>query len=86
LTEFSVGFWPTSIDFGGAAFSLVSDNPTGLKAGNSARRQTGDSAGTCASLSAFLNEVQAQSGKKLSVAQAQKLTAAANDIRAQIGC
>jgi hypothetical protein len=48
--------------------------------------QTGDSAGACSSLSAFLNEVQAQSGKKLTEAQAQQLTAAANDIRALIGC
>ena len=48
--------------------------------------QTGDSAGACNSLSAFLNEVRAQAGKKLNEAQAQQLTAAANDIRAQIGC
>ena len=48
--------------------------------------QTGDSAGACNSLSAFLNEVRAQAGKKLTEAQAQQLTAAANDIRAQIGC
>jgi FIMAH domain-containing protein len=48
--------------------------------------QTGDSAGACSSLSAFLNEVRAQAGKKLTEAQAQQLTAAANDIRAQIGC
>lgn len=37
-------------------------------------------------LSAFLNEVRAQAGKKLTEAQAQQLTAAANAIRAQIGC
>lgn len=37
-------------------------------------------------LSDFLNEVRAQAGKKLSEAQAQLLTAAANDIRAQLGC
>ena len=48
--------------------------------------QSGDTAGTCGALSDFLNEVRAQAGKKLSVAQAQQLTAAANDIRAQIGC
>jgi hypothetical protein len=48
--------------------------------------QAGDSAEACNSLSAFLNEVRAQAGKKLTEAQAQQLTAAANDIRAQIGC
>jgi hypothetical protein len=48
--------------------------------------QAGDSAEACNSLTAFLNEVQAQAGKKLTEAQAQQLTAAANDIRAQIGC
>jgi hypothetical protein len=30
--------------------------------------------------------VRAQAGKKLTEAQAQQLAAAANDIRAQIGC
>jgi FIMAH domain-containing protein len=48
--------------------------------------QAGDSAETCNSLSDFLNEVRAQAGQKLTEAQAQQLTAAANDIRAQIGC
>ena len=48
--------------------------------------QAGDSAEACNSLSAFLNEVRAQTGKKLTEAQAQQLTAGANDIRAQIGC
>jgi hypothetical protein len=48
--------------------------------------QAGDTAGACDSLAAFLNEVRAQAGKKLTEAQAQQLTAAANDIRAHIGC
>jgi hypothetical protein len=48
--------------------------------------QAGDAAGACNSLLAFLNEVRAQAGNKLTEAQAQQLTAAANDIRAQIGC
>jgi FIMAH domain-containing protein len=48
--------------------------------------QAGQSAAACGALSAFLNEVQAQAGNKLSEAQAQQLTAAASDIRAQIGC
>jgi hypothetical protein len=48
--------------------------------------QAGDSGGACSALSDFLNEVRAQAGKKLTEAQAQQLTAAANGIRAQIGC
>jgi FIMAH domain-containing protein len=48
--------------------------------------QRGDTADACSSLTAFLNEVRAQVGHKLSEAQAQQLTAAANDIRAVIGC
>jgi len=48
--------------------------------------QAGDTAGACTALSDFLNEVRAQTGKKLTAAQAQQLSAAANDIRALIGC
>jgi hypothetical protein len=48
--------------------------------------ETGDTAAACGALSAFLNEVRAQAGHKLTDAQAQQLTAAANDIRALIGC
>lgn len=47
--------------------------------------QASDSAGAYDALTAFLNEVRAQTGKKLTEAQAQQLTAA-NEIRAQIGC
>ena len=48
--------------------------------------QAGNTADACGALSAFVNEVGAQAGNKLSEAQAQQLTAAANDIRALIGC
>lgn len=49
--------------------------------------QAGDTAGACASLGDFLNEVRAQTGKKkLTAAQAEQLTGAANDIRTQLGC
>jgi hypothetical protein len=33
-----------------------------------------------------LNKVQAQAGKKLTPAQAEQLTKATNEIRAQLGC
>jgi HYR domain len=46
----------------------------------------GDTAGACSALDSFLAEVRAQSGKKLTVAQAQALTADANRIKAVIGC
>jgi hypothetical protein len=45
-----------------------------------------DTAGACASLQAFVNKVQAQTGKKLTPEQAQQLTSAANEIRTQLGC
>jgi subtilisin-like proprotein convertase family protein len=45
-----------------------------------------DTAGACDSLKAFLNQVAAQNGKKLTSDQAQQLTDAANDIRTQLDC
>ena len=44
------------------------------------------SGNACASLQAFINEVRAQSGKKISAAQAASFIAAAERIRAVIGC
>ena len=46
----------------------------------------GDTASACDSLQAFLNQVRAQNGKKLTSAQAEGLTDTANDIRALLGC
>lgn len=40
----------------------------------------------CNSLNAFSNHVRAQSGKKITVAQANRMTAVANQIRGVIGC
>jgi hypothetical protein len=48
--------------------------------------EDGDSAGACGSLQALLNQVRAQSGKKLTEDQAEELTDAANDIRTQLDC
>jgi subtilisin-like proprotein convertase family protein len=45
-----------------------------------------DTAGACDSLQSFLDLVNAQMGKKLTSAQAQQLTDAANDIRTQLDC
>jgi subtilisin-like proprotein convertase family protein len=45
-----------------------------------------DTAAACDSLQAFLNQVAAQSGKKLTAAQAQQLSDAANEIRALLDC
>lgn len=47
---------------------------------------SGDLAAVCAKLAAFINEVQAQSGKKIPAADATAVIAAANQLRAQIGC
>ena len=46
----------------------------------------GDTATACGSLQAFLNQVNGQSGKKLSEEQAAELTDAVNAIRADLGC
>lgn len=43
-------------------------------------------AGVCGKLQAFINEVRAQSGKKISSARANAMIAAAQRIRAVIGC
>lgn len=48
--------------------------------------EDGNTAAACGQLEAFINEVIAQSGKKLSVAQADQLSAAAAAIRAALGC
>jgi hypothetical protein len=46
----------------------------------------GDTATACAKLADFINECQAQSGKKLAVSQASQLIAGANKIRVSLGC
>jgi len=45
-----------------------------------------DTAGACGSLQAFLNQVKAQTAKKLNSAQAQQLTDSANAIRTLLDC
>lgn len=47
---------------------------------------TGNVAGTCQSLKAFVNQVNAQSGKKIDVSAASALVADAARIRAVLGC
>jgi hypothetical protein len=46
----------------------------------------GNASGVCGQMGAFINETTAQSGKKLSVAQADQLIAAAQQIKAVLGC
>jgi len=45
-----------------------------------------NTATACTKLSDFINECEAQSGKKLSVEQADELIARANEIRDSLGC
>ena len=45
-----------------------------------------DAASACAKLNAFINEVNAQAGKKITDAQAAAFTTQANDIKASLGC
>jgi hypothetical protein len=47
---------------------------------------SGDVAGACAKLAAFVNEVNAQSGKKIPATATAQLVAQANALRAQLGC
>lgn len=46
----------------------------------------GDTATACVSLSAFVNEVQAQSDKKIPATQANQLINSANQIKQELGC
>ena len=46
----------------------------------------GDTAAACDNLASFINQANAQSGKKLTAAQASQLTGEAASIRAAIGC
>jgi uncharacterized delta-60 repeat protein len=66
---------------GGTANSLNSKLQSALAAFNA-----GDIATACGDLKAFLNQVDAQDGKKLSASQAAALRAEADRIRAVIGC
>ena len=47
---------------------------------------SGNTAGACTTLRAFLNEVSAQSGKTISAADAARLTQAAQTIQSSLGC
>jgi len=47
---------------------------------------TSDIATACASLTAFINASQAQSGKKLTAAQVKQLVDAATEVKADLGC
>jgi len=51
-----------------------------------AATKAGDTITACNLMGAFINEVQAQSGKAITVQQAAQLIQAANDIRASLGC
>jgi hypothetical protein len=47
---------------------------------------SGNSDGACQQLDAFINQAQAQAGKKLTITQAEALIAAANSGKAALGC
>ena len=65
----------------GIANSLISKLQNALTSVNA-----GNITDACNQLGAFINEVRAQSGKALTVAQANQLIAAANQIKAVLGC
>jgi hypothetical protein len=47
---------------------------------------SGNTGAACNQLSAFINQVQAQSGKNLTPGEASQLLQAANAIKASLGC
>jgi hypothetical protein len=65
----------------GTENSLISKLQDALAAINSS-----DTATACASLTAFINASQAQSGKKLTAAQVKQLVDAATEVKADLGC
>ena len=48
--------------------------------------KAGNLAATCNKIGAFINEVQAQAGQALTLAQANQFIAAANQVKASLGC
>jgi hypothetical protein len=68
----------------GIVTSLDAKLQTALDALNSAR--TGERPSACQKLDAFSNEVQAQAGKSLTQADADRMIADARRIKAVIGC
>jgi len=93
-----IRFSLTSLTFGKSTETLIADLltvVTGVGPGSSladkmaivqAQYAAGDAAAACVELTAFENQVTAQSGKKLTVAQAVALLAEAQAIGAKIGC
>ena len=65
----------------GTQNSLVKKLQAALAAYNA-----GDTAGACSKLDSFIQEVRAQSGKKIETAAANRLTADAGTIKQSIGC
>ena len=72
-----------------AVQALTIDNKNGFLAKLQAARDLiakGNNAAACGPIGAFISLVQAQSGKKLTVAQANGFIAQANAIRTMLGC
>jgi len=65
----------------GTANSLVTKLQTALAA-----IEAGDAATACSSLTGFINECRAQSGKKLTPGQSTQLITSANQIKTDLGC
>jgi hypothetical protein len=65
----------------GTANSLLSKLDNAIKQANAGKVNA-----ACSSLQDFINEVTAQTGKKINSADASSLIAAANSIRSVLGC
>ena len=65
---------------------LESLQPSSMVRASSASASPAGTGNACARLQAFINEVRAQAGKKITAVEAAAFVAAAERIRAVIGC
>jgi hypothetical protein len=68
------------------SFNLPSGTANSLLAKLKAAQTAGSGSASCLDLSDFITEVQSQSGKKLTTAQADQLIVMANQIKAARDC
>ena len=89
VTVLSVQAQISNLETSVTSLALSTGTTTSLLAklnGALAAANAGDVATACASLQDFINETQAQAGKKISISDANTLSAAAQRMRAVLGC
>jgi len=89
VTVLSVQAQISNLETSVTSLALSTGTTTSLLAklnGALAAANAGDVATACASLQDFINETRAQAGKKISISDANTLSAAAQRMRAVLGC